>query len=220
MLGKTLRDNAIFFIPYFILLVFLCPFLILNSKSEIHFFINRYHSGFSDISFALLTYLGDGLFIILPVIVLLFISLRHAIFLLTAYLSTGLVTQILKRAFFEDALRPSRFLEGMGKLRIVDGVELLGSRSFPSGHATSAFAIFLGLALIIRSRYLKLVCFLIACLVAYSRVYLSQHFLIDIIIGSLIGTLGTLAIYMAFYKSNHKWDSWRIQNVFTHEQQA
>jgi membrane-associated phospholipid phosphatase len=220
MLRKILKDNSIFFIPYLILLLFLSPFLFSYSKGDIHFFINQYHSGFSDISFALLTYLGDGLFIIVPVIVLLFVSLRHAIFMLTAYLSTGLVTQILKRVFFEDMLRPSKFLEGMGTLRIVDGVELLSGRSFPSGHATSAFAFFLGLALIIRNRYLKLACFLLACLVAFSRVYLSQHFLIDITIGSLIGSIGTLAIYLAFYQGERTWYSWRIQKLFNHEQQA
>ena len=220
MLRKTLRDNTIFFIPYLILLIFLCPFLFIYTKSDIHFIINQYHSGFSDISFALLTYLGDGLFIILPIFVLLFISLRHAAFLLIAYLSTGLVTQILKRLFFEDALRPSRYLEGMGTLRLVDGVEMLSGRSFPSGHATSAFALFLGLALIIRNRYLKLDCFLLACLVAFSRVYLSQHFLIDITIGSLIGTIGTLAVYLAFYKSERSWQTWRIQKAFNHGKQA
>jgi len=220
MLRKTLKDNSIFFIPYLILLLFLSPFLISYSKGDIHFFINQYHSGFSDISFALLTYLGDGLFVIVPVIVLLFFSLRHAIFLLTAYLSTGLVTQILKRVFFEEMMRPSRFLEEMGTLRFVDGVELLSGRSFPSGHATSAFTVFLGLALIIRNRYLKLACFLLACLVAFSRVYLSQHFLIDIMVGSLIGSIGTLALYFTFYQTERKWYSWKIQNVFHHEQQA
>lgn len=221
MLLETLKNNKYFFVPYLIILIFLCPILVTYSRSEIHFFINQYHSGFSDISFALITYLGDGLMIILPVIILLFISLRHAVFLLTAYLSTGFVTQLLKRVFFEDMLRPSKFFEGQGTLRLVDGVEMLSGRSFPSGHATSAFTLFLSLALIIPNRYIKLVCFLMACLVAFSRVYLSQHFLIDITIGSLIGSIGTVGIYLIFYKGDErKWYSWKIQKAFDHEQHA
>ena len=221
MLLETLKNNKYFFVPYLIIILLLCPILISYSRSELHFYINQYHSGFSDISFTLLTYLGDGIFIILPVVVLLFFSLRHAVFLLTAYLSTGLITQLLKRVFFADVLRPSKFLEGQGVLRLVDGVEMLSGRSFPSGHSTSAFALFLGLALIIRNRYIKLLCFLIACLVAFSRVYLSQHFLIDIIAGSLIGSIGTLTLYLLFYKNNErKWYSWKIQKVFNHGQHA
>ncbi len=48
-------------------------------------------------------------------------------------------------------------------LHLVDGVKMLSGRSFPSGHATSAFALFLCLALISTNRYLKLICFFLAC---------------------------------------------------------
>jgi membrane-associated phospholipid phosphatase len=91
---------------------------------------------------------------------------------------------------------------------------LLTSRSFPSGHATSAFAIFLAVALISGNRYVKVLCFIFACLVAFSRVYLSQHFLIDIIAGSMIGCIGTLAVYELFYKTDHRWHFWKIQDLF------
>lgn len=219
MLLKTLKENRIIFIPYLILLLFLLPVLLTIQKGDLHLMINRHHNAFFDVLFALLTYLGDGLFIIVPVLILLFVSLRHAVFLLTSYLSTGLITQILKRVFFEDTLRPSKLLKDSG-LYLIDGVDMLSGRSFPSGHSTSAFALFIGLALMTHNRYLKLLCFLIACLVAFSRVYLSQHFLVDITAGSLIGTLGTIAIYLVFYRKESKWHSWTPQKAFNHVKQA
>ena len=219
MLRNTLNDNKIFFIPYIILLLIITPFLITVNKGELHILINRYHSGFSDSLFALVTYMGDGLFMVFSALILLFFSLRHFLFLLTTFLSTGLVTQILKRVFFEDSLRPSQFLKD-ADLYIVEGVDLLSGRSFPSGHATTAFALFLCLALIIRNRYLKLVCFILACLTAFSRVYLSQHFLIDITAGSIVGTTGALAFYMLFYKKDRPWHAWKIQKAFNHEHRA
>jgi membrane-associated phospholipid phosphatase len=214
MLRKTLKNNNLFFLPYIFILLIILPFLFTYNKGDLHLMINKHHSAFFDVLFALLTYLGDGLFIIVPAVILLFFSVRHTAFLVTAYLSTGLITQVLKRVFFEDSMRPSKMLKDAG-LYLVQGVDMLHGRSFPSGHATSAFAVFLSLALILRNRYLKLLCFIMACLVAFSRVYLSQHFLMDITAGSLIGTIGTLAVYMLFYKRERTWYAWKIQDLFS-----
>ena len=220
MFYKTLKNNAFFLIPYLVLLLALTAILISYSKPEIHLWINRHNSAFSDQFFKYITFLGDGLFIIIPAVILIFFSLRHFVFLLIAYFSTGLIAQILKRAFFDDVVRPSMYFQGSTSLHLVDGVKLLGSRSFPSGHATSAFALFLCLALFSSNRYIKLACFIMACLVAFSRVYLSQHFLIDIFAGSLIGTLGTIAFYFVFYREDRKWHAWNLQKLFEHESKA
>ncbi len=216
MFVRTIRNNLYFLLPYLVLLLFLVPFLLLYSKADIHLWINQHNSGFSDITFALLTYLGDGLFVIIPAIILLFYSLRHSVFLLTAYLGTGLITQILKRFFFHDVMRPSKLLYDKS-LHLVDGVEMLSGRSFPSGHSTSAFALFLCLAMITSNKVLKLGCLIIACLVAFSRIYLSQHFLIDTMAGSFIGTTGTFGIYLLFYRNNKEWHNWNIRKLFKNE---
>jgi len=219
MLRKTLKDNLLFFVPYIIALLIAIVVLFSSNKGEIHLYINQFHSTFFDVLFALLTFLGDGLFLIIPALILLFLSLRHFVFLVSAYFSSGLFTQILKRVFFGDVMRPSKFFED-ADLYLIEGVDMLSGRSFPSGHATSAFALFLSLALIIPNRYIKVLCFILACLVAFSRVYLSQHFLIDITAGSLIGVAGTLAFYQLFYRDNRKWHAWSVKQVFKYEQQA
>lgn len=148
---------------------------------------------------------------------LLFHSLRSSVYLVTVYLSTGLVAQLLKKFIFEDCVRPVKYFHDQAALHLVNGVQMLSGHSFPSGHATSAFALFLGLSLISRNKFIQIACFLLACIVAYSRVYLSQHFLADIVAGSLIGTLGTLGFYMVFYSQDRKWHKWSPQKIYGHE---
>jgi membrane-associated phospholipid phosphatase len=91
-------------------------------------------------------------------------------------------------------------------LKEVRDLELLGFNSFPSGHALSAFALFFCLLFVSRSHFLKILFFILALLAAYSRVYLSQHWLIDIYVGSIIGFLFSLLFYSVFYHTN-KWQS-------------
>src|SRR3989304_1498931 len=170
MLFKIFKNNTFFIIPYLFVLLILIPVIVIYSKPEIHLWINRHNADFFDWFFRHITFLGDGLFIIFPAIFLLFISLRHFVLLVTAYFSTGIVVQLLKRLLFQDVVRPAKFFEGTS-LHLVEGVNQLSGRSFPSGHATSAFALFLCLALIIPSRKLKLLCFILAGIVAFSRVY-------------------------------------------------
>jgi membrane-associated phospholipid phosphatase len=220
MVPKLLKNNIFFLVPYLLVMLTLLPVLMLGSKPNIHLWINQFNNPFFDWFFKYLTLLGDGIVIIIPVVTFLFFSVRHAVYCLVTYLSTGLVTQLLKRLFFEDMIRPSRYFVDIAPLHMVDGVKMLGGRSFPSGHATSAFALFLCLALITSNRYLKLACIFMATLVAFSRVYLSQHFLIDIYAGSLIGTMGALSLYLVFYREDRGWHAWKIQKLFRKDEQA
>ena len=77
--------------------------------------------------------------------------------------------------------------------------------SFPSAHATVAFAIFtfLGLAgkKVSKKRFLLML--IPACLVAWSRIELGMHEPIDVIGGAVLGTLVGIA-YSAFWKSRKK----------------
>jgi len=81
---------------------------------------------------------------------------------------------------------------------------MLTSHSFPSGHSASAFALCLSLAIILKKRVWQLAMFLAAITIAYSRVYLSQHFLVDIWAGSAIGTL-VAAVYWQ-YEQKIQWN--------------
>ena len=82
-------------------------------------------------------------------------------------------------------------------MRLVEDVEVHHYNSFPSGHTLAAFACYGFFALIVRMPLFKFVFFLIAFLVGYSRIYLSQHFLQDVIAGAALGTLvASLGYYL------------------------
>jgi membrane-associated phospholipid phosphatase len=196
---KIIRNNTYFFIPYLLVLALCSYILVSESRAEIHMFLNSHHNGFFDLFFKLITSVGNGLFVMLICGILLLVSFRKALFFLATYLSTGIVVQLLKRTVFQHALRPVMFFKDSADLYLVEGVKIHSRYSFPSGHAATTFGFFICIALISENRLVKLACIVLACLVAYSRVYLSQHFLVDIYFGSLIGVAGGLAFYYIIY---------------------
>jgi membrane-associated phospholipid phosphatase len=88
------------------------------------------------------------------------------------------------------------------KLKYIEGVYMVGQNSFPSGHSTSAFALFTCLALITENKLLKIIFIAFALTAAFSRTYLSQHWLVDVTFGSLIGTLSAVIFYFIFIDNN------------------
>jgi undecaprenyl-diphosphatase len=71
----------------------------------------------------------------------------------------------------------------------------VGYSSFPSGHTASAFAMATIFALYLKRNYLSISLLLTAFLIGYSRIYLGHHFLVDVLVGAIIGiACGTVAI--------------------------
>ena len=85
-----------------------------------------------------------------------------------------------------------------------------GKYGFFSAHASNSFslAIFFGLLLKNRIRYIILITIVYASLISYSRIYLGVHFPIDIIIGSSFGlSVGFIMysfVYLKFLKFFNK----------------
>lgn len=165
-----------------------------TDKLKLHLLFNAYVSETLNPFFEYLTYIGDGFFVLGVVALLLFFNTRKALTLLLCYgLSAGF-TQGIKYGFFPDADRPSLVFEiNHLPLKLAEGVDVNIHRSFPSGHTTAAFSLFFCLSLFSGSKSVKILCFLGALLVAFSRVYLSQHFFEDITAGSFI------AVFFSFF---------------------
>lgn len=178
-----------FLLPYILFILLGGMLISLKSKADIHLFINNFHTAFLDLIFPYITLLGDGITLIIVATLCLFIKYRFAIILLLSYLFSSLITQGLKHLVFEEMVRPKKFFEGIHQLYFVQGVEVHSFNSFPSGHATTAFTLFFCLSLLSKNNRLKIVLFIVALTVGFSRVYLSQHFFNDIYAGSLIGVI-------------------------------
>ncbi len=202
---NLLRKNSFFLTPLIILLIALIPLFLLASKINIHIFLNQHYSQFADFIFKNSTVLGSGLsFVIVGVVFLLF-SIRRSFVITSSGLLAGILVQVLKRLVFPGMLRPSTLLSGIADLHIVEGVNLHSVFSFPSGHSATIFALCFCLAAFTKRKLWKFVLFCLAALVAYSRVYLSQHFLFDVYVGAIIGVLSGIIMTVIFTKMKIIW---------------
>ena len=161
--------------------------------------INQFHIPILDVFFKYITYLGDGLTALLIALIFLILRLDYGLISAIGFTLSALTTQILKRFVFEEVQRPFLVFKeqiDIGQWHLIDGVEMHQLYSFPSGHTTSIFSICILLSLIINQKKYNYFFFLIAFLVGVSRVYLSQHFLIDVFVGSLIGSTITIFTFL------------------------
>jgi len=163
------------------------------AKEEVHIWMNSWHSPFLDVIFRGWTLLGAGWVLVALSLLAALFRIRTGLTLLTCYLLPGLTAQLLKLLFFQGTPRPVRYFELKGidfELPLVPGVEVHMWKSFPSGHTAAAFGVFFGISLFLRSRILQFLLFIAALGVAFSRIYLSQHFLIDTLGGAVFGLAG------------------------------
>jgi undecaprenyl-diphosphatase len=142
------------------------------------------------------TYLGSHFTVILFIILSWLFTkqrrvLRHLFFL---YAIQSAVIYSIK--FLIQRQRPYIFLEMASKLSMGRG-EILDP-SFPSAHATFSFMM---AALLARwfPRY-RVIFYIVAGFIGWTRVYLGLHYPTDAIVGSLLG-YGMTRVYVFFYLS-------------------
>ncbi len=178
---------------------------IISIDQSIFLFINQ-HLWNSCMGFAMfvLTQLGNGYFLLPLVIAGLLIfdrknALRVIVVSIIAILFGGIIVHILK----ELVQRPRPLAESLFEAININvcGRKLCGENSFPSGHSQIAFSI----AAVLSGYYKKwLLFYLLAFLVAFSRVYIGVHYPFDIIAGSVIGYLSAKLVLTINQKFNIK----------------
>ena len=138
------------------------------------------------------TYLGDGImWVVALLLTFRYFKNRWKLTLFCLLIST-LFSQTGKQLLFPDALRPAAGQIEMSQIHTVTGVALHTSNSFPSGHTTAAFTLYLLACVFFPSRTSLLLGFCLALGVGYSRIYLAQHFPTDVAAGMLIGVVTIL----------------------------
>ncbi len=200
-----IKNNWLFLFLYFVIIAYSSFYLLNFEKAALHLKINTLVGiPFFDSFFKYITYLGDGIFAALITFIFLFFNIRQGVFILLSYIASGLTSAYLKNYVF-DINRPhfvfTYFIKN-SQIKYIDGIDMIALNSFPSGHATTSFAIFISLALLSKSQIIKICCLALAILGAFSRVYLSQHWLIDITIGSLIGLGFSLLMFTFIMREN------------------
>jgi membrane-associated phospholipid phosphatase len=203
---SIVSKNIILFAGYFIILVASIGFLLLLGKIDSHLLLTSFHSQFLDWFMRIVSWMGDGIFMIIVGLILLFKKLRYGLILLCSFLTSAILAQFFKRVVFPGFRRPVAWFRDQGiEIHRIFGVEHHSAFSFPSGHTTTAFALFFGLAFFVKNKFLKIFFLFMAALTGYSRIFLSQHFLEDVIAGSVLGVLTALLMEFLFEKWKREW---------------
>lgn len=192
------KHNSLVLSLYCIALIYAFFLMLSYEKVIVHIYLNRLVGNeFLNHFFYYITYFGDGLVAPFLLLIILIYNMRLGIYSTATFLSASLFSQLLKRCFFDDVNRPLFVFqwEYHYPINYVADVERYIHNSFPSGHATQAFAVFMCLAFTTKKQSLKVLFLCIALLTSFSRVYLSQHWLNDITVGSIIGLIFSTLFY-------------------------
>ena len=210
-----------FLVPALVLALILGVMLLVLPKAELHLILCQPHTAFLDLLVPIITNLVDWL-PYLVVLLLLFYRAGWATFLASNLLLSTLIVQPIKHIVC--APRPFIwFAENMPDvtLPLVEGVKMNLWFSFPSGHTTTFFVLFFTLSIILCAENIKgknilsFICFLCASFGAYTRIYLSQHFALDIFAGILIAIFSTMILYFFLVRrtQNTQFWAWRVQKL-------
>jgi membrane-associated phospholipid phosphatase len=203
---QILNQHRAFFVFYFTFLLVSSYLLIIYSKASIHLYFNQFHTTFFDYTFKYLTYVGDGITVaIIGLLFLLFHSKRAGFLIWLSAAFSGLISQLMKHLIFGETPRPYKFFTEIKPyvLHYVENVDMNMVNSLPSGHTSSAFALCLSIAFIYKTRKMDTSMFILAFGIGVSRIYLSQHFLEDVVMGSMIGVLSAIVAYSLIFSPSN-----------------
>lgn len=178
------------------LLLMACSMVLLSryAQGDALVAINQLRTPFWDVFFKVGTRFAEPVAYGTVILMVTAFSYRKGLFVVVTGASAGIIAGLLKLLFAQP--RPMRWFfdnyeEVWHSLNIFEEEWRSWdvASSFPSGHATSAFALFSFLAFNARrgKRSLSALCFLLAVMVAFSRMYLLYHFLRDVTAGAGLG---------------------------------
>ncbi|MFK8163016.1 MAG: phosphatase PAP2 family protein [Lewinella sp.] len=201
---RFLRYNWLFVGGTLLILMVNIGLIASSNQGDALVAINKLRTENWDVFFKVGTHFAEPVAYLGVIIIVTAFSYRHGLFTVVAGALAGIFSGVFK-AIFAQA-RPMRwFFDNYEE--IWHSLNLFEENwrswdpdsSFPSGHAASAFALYGFLAFTSRKRKLavSLLCFGLAVMVGFSRMYLLYHFLRDVTAGALLGTLiGAFVYYL------------------------
>lgn len=178
-------------------------FSFLGGKEDLFLLLNHDLGSSADFFFNYFTHAGDGIFWVPVALYFIFYKRKLLPLVLSAIILSTLLVQTGKKIIYPNEARPTAAIEStlQNPIHTVKGVTVHSNNSFPSGHTTTAFSLFLLGCLLIPYSYFWLIGFTAALLAGYSRIYLAQHFPLDV-------GAGIICAYITVFLSL------QIQNLF------
>lgn len=193
-LTGTLYSNRLYFAGLAIMLLLVFLFTGLNSNDVV--LPGNAHSFYLNVFFINYTFIGDGFFAycLTALLIFYFKKKETGYTLLISFIISSLAIQLSRNFMNPGGIQ--LYFEAGTYLNFTGGLGVSDDSGLPSGHTAMAFALTTVLVLMIPNKKWQLPLLLAGILVGYSRIYLAQHFLTDVILGAL---LGTIAAIIAFY---------------------
>ena len=212
------KRNCAFLSGVTLVLVAMIIALCVVPKAQLHLALNAYHTPFLDGFFRIYTQFVQWPVYLLMLLPLFFHRPAWTALFAAAEVASVFVIQILKHIF--NMPRPLTYFTSLKdshpdlfeawQQTLVEGVNLHSWHSFPSGH-TATFFIFFAVCALLYSHHnyphkqlVGILCLVLALIGGYSRIYLSQHFLLDVCVGMAEATLMSCLIFILFLHKNIK----------------
>jgi membrane-associated phospholipid phosphatase len=187
----------------FIIAIILFILSYIFGRDGLFLYFNANLGSFADTFFSYFTYLADGWILIPYLILVVGIFKKDVPFIIINFITSTLLTQIPKQLIWSNINRPIASGIDLSKIHIVKGVDVHSFNSFPSGHTATAFTLFLITVYLFPNKKVLLSFGLYAILCGYSRIYLGQHFPLDIA-GGIIAALLSVALSILIRKNLFK----------------
>ena len=158
-------------------------------KNEAFLYLNTNLGLVADKVFEYSSYLAEGWIWIPYFIVLVGLYKKDKAFILMNFLISTLLTQFAKNYIFDTAMRPMASGLDATQIHTVPGVEIHTFNSFPSGHTATAFTLFILTTYLFPNKYALSIGIIYAIVCGYSRIYLAQHFPLDLAGGIFVALL-------------------------------
>lgn len=167
---------------------------------QLLYWLEAHRSPFMDTVMSLITHLGsETAFIVIAIIVFWCVNKRHGYYLLSVGFVGTLINQTLKLLFCIP--RPWVLDKNF---TIVESARADATGfSFPSGHAQSAVGTLGGVARFTKRLWLRILCVVLAALVAFSRMYLGVHTPLDVGVSIVIAAALIFLFYPIVERAAH-----------------
>lgn len=198
----VVRKYRVSILVKYFLAIFITGILLVPSyqKGILELKINTFHHPFFDAFFAAITHLGDGIILVVPILIFLFYNYCYFALISFSALAHLVLVHVAKKWLFPGVARPAEYLKDIPFYE-VPGIQLHHWGSFPSGHTTTAFMLASFFFLALPRKYkLHSILMGMATIIGLSRVYLMQHFLVDIWAEALLGIGSTIMSFIIVLK--------------------
>jgi len=184
------------FLAVFAIFLLVGSILLLSyNKGELVFNLNSVANTTLDEFFKLYTDIGLGGALAILAVVFLFIRYYYTILIAASLIGSGILVYLFKQVLFTSYKRPTKVYDIDLFPHIMECVQFHSHGSFPSGHTLTAFAGAIIIAMTSHRKGIGALTCVMAILVAVSRMYLLQHFFMDVFTGAAMGVMLVLGLH-------------------------